>query len=108
MISTLVAAFPEELVNEVTMGTVNFYAVHANFFSIFGCLGKRCNHFVNVALRHAMDNLLTVFEFFHGAVTGDGAIGFSTEATHISHVPELRHNGSAGAMHSIDHLFPAI
>ncbi len=68
-VGALVAAFPEELVDQVAVGTVDFHAVHADALGILGRLGERGDHVLNVLFGHAVHHDLTVLHFFRRAIT---------------------------------------
>ncbi len=89
------------------MGTVNLHAVHADHLRVAGGLGEGFDHVLNVLLAHAMNDDLPVLLLFHRPVTWHVRLRLSALATHVAHMPELRDDLAASAMHRLDDSLPA-
>ena len=106
-VGTLVAAFPEELVDEVAVGTVDLHAVHADALGIPGGLGERGDHVLNILFSHAVNHDLTVLHFFRRTVTRHAGVRLGADATHAAHVPQLRNDLAAFGVDGVDDFLPA-
>ncbi|RMM10039.1 hypothetical protein ALQ84_05730 [Pseudomonas caricapapayae] len=105
-VSALVAAFPEELINQITMGPMDFDAVHANRLGIGGGLGKGSHNIVDVLPVHAMHQHLTVLDLLHRPVGRHACVRLGTGTAHCAYMPELRDDPAALRMHRLNHLAP--
>ncbi|MNE19362.1 hypothetical protein D3C80_1124390 [compost metagenome] len=106
-VRALVAGFPEKLVDQVTMGTVDLDAIHANGLGITSGLGESLDHFTNIRLGHAMHHDLAVLELLARAMARHAGIRLGTQAAHATHVPELRHDAPAFSVHGFNDFLPA-
>ena len=107
LIIALVGAFPEELVDQVTVGAVDFNAVEANGLGIRGSIRKRLDDVLDVLLRHHMADHLTGAIHAGGAIARHTGIRLHAFLAHRTHMPQLREDLASGLVHRIHHLLPA-
>ncbi len=107
LVSALVAAVPEELVDQVTVGAVNLHAIHADGLGIARSLGEGSDHLIDIGLGHTVYDHLAVLDLLHRAIAGHAGIRLGAQLAHVTHVPELRDDLAAFGMHRVDHLLPA-
>ena len=107
LVVPLVAAFPEELVDQVAVGAVDLHPVHADRLGVAGGLGEGGDDVLDVGLAHAVDQHLAVLGLLHRAVAGHAGVRLHAQAPNAADVPELRNDAPALGMHRVDHLLPA-
>ena len=107
MIVALVGAFPEKLINQVTMGTVQLNRITANRFGIGGSLRKGGDHVVYILLGHHMAIGLARHIHARGAIARHVTFGHGTCFTHGAYMPKLRSYFSACGVYGIHHFLPA-
>ncbi|MNO97408.1 hypothetical protein D3C76_891140 [compost metagenome] len=106
-VGALVAAFPEELVDQVAVGAVDLHAVHADGLGVAGGLGEGGDDFLDVLVGHLMDQHVAVLDLAARAVARHARIGLGAQAADCADMPELRDDLAAFGMYRIDHLLPA-
>src|SRR5690606_34731259 len=107
LVGALVAALPEELVDQVAVGAVDLHAVHADGLGVTGGLGAGGDHFGDVVLGHAVNHHLAVLDLLARAVARHAGVPLGAQLAHVTHVPQLRDYPAAFGVHGIDHLLPA-
>lgn len=107
LVVPLVAAFPEELVDQVAVGAVDLHPIHADRLGVAGGLGEGGDDLLDVGLAHAVDQHLAVLGLLHRAVAGHAGVRLHAQAPNAADVPELRNDAPALGMHRLDHLLPA-
>src|SRR5690606_25544719 len=107
LVVTLVGTFPEELVDQVAMGTVQLYRIATDCLGILRRLGKGPDHILNILMGHAMNDQLVVLVFGHGTKARHARVGLGAPTTHVADVPQLRGKLAAGRVPAIYHLLPA-
>ncbi|MNN25783.1 hypothetical protein D3C81_1392710 [compost metagenome] len=106
-VSTLVAGRPEELIDQVTVGTVDLHPIHTDRLSIAGGLGESFDHLTNIVAAHAVDRHLAILDLLAGTIARHAGVRLGTQAAHAANMPELRNDATAFGMHGINDLFPA-
>ena len=104
----LVGAFPQELVQQVAMGTVDLDTIKTEGFGILGGIGKGGDHVLNILFGHGFAVGLARAKQTGWAVTGHRRIRRCAFLAYGANVPELRENGSTGFVHGINNVFPAL
>src|SRR5690606_7279161 len=107
-IVALVGTFPEELVDQVTVGAVDLDTIKTQRLGIARRFGKGTHHILDVLARHHMADHLARLVHAARAVDGHGLGRANAGATHGADMPDLRNDTTTGLMHRIDHLLPAI
>ncbi|MNZ81107.1 hypothetical protein D3C78_997640 [compost metagenome] len=106
-VGTLVAAFPEELVDQVTVGAVDFHAVHADALGVPSSQGERGDHVLDILLGHAVHNDLAVLDFFRRAIARYAGVRLGADTTYAAHMPQLRNDLAAFGVNGVDDFLPA-
>ncbi|MCY1419325.1 hypothetical protein D9M71_349110 [compost metagenome] len=105
-IAALVADVPEELIDQVAVGTVDLHAIHTDGLGIAGGLGEGGDDVLDVCMGHAVYHFLAVLDLLARAIARHAGIGFDADAAHAAHMPQLRHDLATFGMHCIDHFLP--
>ena len=104
---TLVGAFPEELVEQVTVGTVNLHAIKTYLFGGLRGLGKGTHHILDIFLGHGMAIFLAGLEQAGRGITGYILVRANTRLAYRTHMPQLRNNLATSSVHRIHDFLPA-
>src|SRR5690606_10570330 len=107
-IVALVGTFPEELVDQVTVGAVDLDTIKTQRLGIARRFGKGTHHILDVLARHHMAAHLARLVHAGRAVAGHVLVRANAGATHGADMPELRNDATTSLTHRTDHLPPAL
>src|SRR5690606_3063993 len=107
LVGALVAAFPEELVDQVAVGAVDFHRVHADRLGVLGGLGEGSDDVGDVFTGHAVHHDLAILDLLARAIARNRRIRLGAGAADVADVPQLRSDLAAGRVDGFHHLLPA-
>src|SRR5690606_29155167 len=116
LVGTLVGAVLQELVEQITIGAVDFHAVEARFLGILGALAVGLDDAGYLLGLQCARSLVTLHRPHQAHMPGglDGAGRDRQLAVEVDrvgdapHMPELQHDLAALGMHGIGDLLPAL
>ncbi len=106
-ILALIRSFPEKLVDQVAVGTVQLDRVKPTGFGVSRRAGKRGHHVVDILLSHHMTVHLSGHIHTRRCMTRHIPFGHNAGTAHAAHVPELRCNLAALGVYRIRDTTPA-
>ena len=106
LVIALVGAFPEELVQQIAVGTMNLYPVKAHRLGSPGGVGKSLHHILDILMGHGVAIFLARLEQAGRRMPGHVLVRTNTRLAHRTHMPELRNNLATGLVDRIHHLLP--